>query len=120
LGWIPITLDFIDSGLLDAFTPSSELIGLLGTLLADPGIGLEAECRPSESRLVVRCSLIPSDGRGADWRNKPKKDRGRALKKLFQHLRSGWYGEGDLVLARGVSLRPAGVKLMRRRKIFKR
>jgi hypothetical protein len=109
-GWIPITLGFIDSGLLDSFTPSAELVSLLNTLLADPGIGFEAECRPSDSRLVVRCSLIPSDGRGADWRNRPKRDRGRALKKLFQHLRSGWYGGGDLLLVRCVSLFNLGGK----------
>jgi hypothetical protein len=104
-GWIPVTSSFIDSGLLDDLTISSELVALLAELLADPGIGFEASCRPWRSNLVVRCSLITSDGRGADWRKKPKRDRGRALKSLFRYLRSGWYGEGELLLARRVSPR---------------
>jgi hypothetical protein len=101
--WFALTSQFIDAGLLTNFSTSDELVALLSDLLADPGIAFQAQCRVAHPHLVVRCSLIPSDGRGGNWGNRPVKDRGRALRKLFGNLRDGWDGEGDWVLARRVS-----------------
>jgi hypothetical protein len=101
--WFALTPQFIDAGLLTNFSTSDELIALLKELLADPGIAFQAQCRVAHPHLVVRCSLIPSDGRGGDWGNRPGKDRSRALRKLFGNLKDDWDGEGNWVLARRVS-----------------
>lgn len=101
--WFPLTPDFLGAGLLTNFSTSDESVALLADLLADPGIGFEAECRVTNPYLVVRCSLIPSDGRGGDWRRKPKKDRSRSLRRVFAELRHGWDIAGDRVLAKRVS-----------------
>jgi len=101
--WFRLTPDFINAGLLADLSTSDELVGLLSELLDDPGTGFESECRVDSPHIIARCSLIPSDGRGGDWRKKPRKDRARALRRLFAKLKSGWDGEGDWVLAKKVS-----------------
>jgi hypothetical protein len=101
--WFRLTPNSISAGLLTNLSTSDELVTLLAELLEDPGIGFQAECRIKPAHLVVRCSLIPSDGRGGDWRKKPKKDRARALRRLFNKLNSGWDGGGDWILAKTVS-----------------
>ena len=103
--WFALTPQFINAGLLTNFSSSEELVALLAELLLDPGISFQAECQVAHPHLVVRCSLIPSDGRGGNWRNRPVKDRGRALRKLFGSLQDVWDREGNWVLARKVSLR---------------
>jgi len=113
--WFRLTPDFINAGLLPPSPTTDELVTLLAELLEDPGIGFEAECRVGRSHLVVRCSLIPSDGRGGDWRKKPRKDRARALRRLFSKLKNGWDGEGDWILAKRVS-HLVKDKLMNRKK----
>lgn len=101
--WFRLTPDFINAGLLTNLSTSDELVALLAEILDDPGIGFEAECRVGPPHLVVRCSLIPSDGRGGDWRKKPRKDRTRSLRRLFNKLKNGWDGEGGWILAKRVS-----------------
>jgi hypothetical protein len=101
--WFCLTPDFINAGLLTNLSTSDELVALLSELLDDPGIGFEAECRVEPPQLVVRCSLVPSDGRGGDWRKKPRKDRARALRRLYAGLKSGWDGGGDRVLVKRAS-----------------
>lgn len=103
--WFPLTTDFLDAGLLNNFSTSDDLVTLLAELLADPGIGFGADCQVAPPHLVVRCSLIPSDGHGGDWRKRPKKDRSRTLRRLFAALKHGWDGDGggDWVLAKRVS-----------------
>ena len=113
--WFRLTPDFINAGLLPPSPTTDELVTLLAELLEDPGIGFEAECRVGRSHLVVRCSLIPSDGRGGDWRKKPRKDRARVLRRLFNKLNNGWDGEGDWILAKRVS-HSVKDKLMSRKK----
>lgn len=101
--WFRLTPDFINAGLLADLSTSDELIVLLSELLDDSGIGFESECRVESPHMIARCSLIPSDGRGGDWRKKPRKDRSRALRRLFAKLKIGWDGEGEQVLAKRVS-----------------
>jgi hypothetical protein len=101
--WFRLTPDFINAGLLTNLSTSDELVALLSELLDDPGIGFEADCRVGRPHLVVRCSLISSDGRGGDWRKKPRKDRAQSLRRLFNKLKNGWDGEGDWILAKRVS-----------------
>ena len=101
--WFRLTPDFINAGLLANLSTSDELIALLSELLDDPGIGFESELRVESPHIIARCSLIPSDGRGGDWRKKPRKDRARALRRLFAKLKNGWAGEGEQVLAKRVS-----------------
>ena len=101
--WFSLTPDFIGAGFLTDISTSDEVVALLAELLADPGIGFQAEFRVASPYIVVRCSLFPSDGRGGDWRKKPKKDRNKALRKLFAGLKSGWHGGEDWVLAKRVS-----------------
>jgi hypothetical protein len=101
--WLPLTSESIDAGLWTDLSTSEEMISLLAELLADPGIAFEAEGRVASPHLIVRCSLIPSDGSGSDWRKKPRKDRSRVLRRLFAELRAGWDGEGDCVMAKRVS-----------------
>jgi hypothetical protein len=113
--WFRLTPDFINAGLLTNLSTSDELVALLAELLEDPGVGFKAECRIKPAHLVVRCSLIPSDGRGGDWRKKPRKDRARALRRLFNKLKNGWDGEGDWILAKRVS-HSVKDKLMSRKK----
>ena len=113
--WFRFTRDSINAGLLTNLSTSDELVALLAELLDDPGIGFEADCRVGRPHLTVRCSLSPSDGRGGDWRNKPKKDRSRALRRLFNKLNNGWDGEGDWILAKKVR-HSVKDKLMSRKK----
>jgi hypothetical protein len=113
--WFRLTPDFINAGLLTNLSTSDELVTLLSELLDDSGIKFEAECRVGRPHLVVRCSLIPSDGRGGDWRKKPRKDRARSLRRLFNKLKNGWDGKGDWILAKRVSRSVKG-KLMSRKK----
>lgn len=96
--WSPLTPD-----LLTCIVPESELSSVLVALLLDPGIRFEAECQPIGDDLVVRCSLVPSDGQGSNWRTKAKGDRSKLLKKLFYELRTGWDGGGDWLMATTVS-----------------
>lgn len=98
--WSPVTPD-----LLTCIAPESELTSVLVGLLLDPGIRFEAQCQIIEDALVVRCSLVPSDGQGSDWRRKGKGSRMKLLKRLFYELRTGWDGERgqDWVLATNVS-----------------
>ena len=113
--WFRLTPDSINAGLLTNLSTSDELVALLAELLDDPGIGFEADCRVGRPHLTVRCSLIPSDGRGGDWRKKPRKDRSRALRRLFNKLNNGWDGEGDWILAKKVR-HSVKDKLMSRKK----
>ena len=115
--WFRLTPDSINAGLLTNLSTSDELVALLAELLDDPGIGFEADCRVGRPHLTVRCSLIPSDGRGGDWRKKPRKDRSRALRRLFAKLKNGWDGEGEQVLAKRVS-HPGQAKLTAGRRPF--
>lgn len=94
--WCPLTTD-----LLTCLSYGSELSSTLIALLQDPGISFEAQCQVIEGDLVVRCSLLPSDAGGSNWRRKGKLDRSKLLKKLFYDLRSGWdgAGAGDWLLA---------------------
>jgi hypothetical protein len=93
--WFALTPEFINSGLFANISTSDDYISLLSELLADPGIEFRAECRVSHPFLIVRCSIIPSDGKGGDWRKKPKKNRSRSLSRLFDGLRAGWDGQVD-------------------------
>jgi hypothetical protein len=102
--WFRITPDIIDSPLWRYSTTSEDTIDLLSDLITDPGIGFEAQYRISSPHLLVRCSLLPSDGRGGDWQLRPQKDRGETLKRLFSDLRDGWDEGGDRLLAERVRL----------------
>jgi len=113
--WFQLTPDFINAGLLNNLSTSDELIALLSELLEDPGIEFVAECRVVWPHSVVRCSLIASDGRESDWRKKPRKDRARALRRLFNKLKNGWDGGGDWILAKKVR-HSVKDKLMSRKK----
>jgi len=100
--WFTITPDIIESPLWRYSTTSENTINLLSDLITDPGIGFEAQYQVSSPVLLVRCSLIPSDGRGGDWSLKPRKDRGQTLERLFSGLWDGWDGGGDHLLAERV------------------
>lgn len=101
--WSPVTSDKIRSGFLSSLSPAEETIVLLRDLLGDPGINFEAEYQRCDGKLAVRCSLIPSDGRGGNWRKRSRVDRAKLLKRLFLELKSGWEGGGDWLLASLVS-----------------
>ena len=96
--WSPVTCD-----LLSCIAPASALTTVLVGLISDPGIRFEAECQVIRDVLAVRCSLVPLDGQGSDWRKKAKGDRSKLLKKLFYELRAGWDGGGDWIMATTVS-----------------
>lgn len=90
--WCPLSTDSISR--LGELCSSPDLVTLLDKLLHDPGIRFEAQCQVLGADLVVRCSLAPSDGRGASWRARAK-DRSKLLAKLFGVLRQGWDVNGD-------------------------
>lgn len=97
--WSPLTPD-----LLTCLAAESELSTVLVNLLLDSGIRFGAQCQVVKDELVVRCSLVPSDGQGSDWKQKARLDRSKLLKKLFYELRTGWDGGGDWVMETQVSL----------------
>ena len=103
--WVSLSVD-----VLETFTVRDEYlepVTALAALLRHPGIELAARYRIRKDTLVIRISLLPSDGLGSVWKQVVDRSamRRRSLSQLFRHLQDDWDGGGAFLLANKVSWR---------------
>lgn len=101
--WAPLSLLHLRD--LEVTHESRSILDALKDVMKDPGLGFEGTFRIDGMGMTIRASILPSDSKESTWKRTAYKAKHRDayLNTLFWHLREGWDGQGEYVMARKVS-----------------